>query len=126
MNQSQPHGSNLNQLQSQPRELNLNQLRELNQSQLHELNLNQQVPPYPCGVVQEVDRDSHKVPHYLPGTNPYTTEYAIRQSLPVEATRGGAETMYPDFAKKMKTLTPSRKPAPPPAPPAAPPARRRN
>ena len=92
----------------------------------YELNVSQQIPPYPCGVVQEVDRDSHKVPHYLPGTNPYTTEYAIREGLPIEATRGGAETMYPDFAKRMKTLTPPRKPAPAPTPPAAPPARRRN
>jgi len=92
----------------------------------YELNVNQQIPPYPCGVVQEVDRDSHKVPHYLPGTNPYTTEHAIREGLPIEATRGGAETMYPDFAKRMKTLTPPRKPDPPPAAPAAPPARRRN
>jgi hypothetical protein len=92
----------------------------------YELNVSQQVPPYPCGVVQEVDRDSHKVPHYLPGTNPYTTEHAIREGLPLEATRGGAETMYPDFAKRMKTLSPPRKPDPPPAPPAAPPARRRN
>ena len=82
----------------------------------YELNVNQQIPPYPCGVVQEVDRDSHKVPHYLPGTNPYTTEYAIREGLPIEATRGGAETMYPDFARKMKTLPPARKPEPPPAP----------
>lgn len=82
----------------------------------YELNVNQQIPPYPCGVVQEVDRDAHKVPHYLPGTNPYTTEYAVREQLPLEATRGGAETMYPEFARKMKTLPPPRKPDPPPAP----------
>ena len=42
----------------------------------YELNVNQQIPPYPCGVVQEVDRDEGEVPHYLPGTNPYTTEFA--------------------------------------------------
>jgi hypothetical protein len=78
----------------------------------YELNVNQQIPPYPCGVAQEVDRDRHKVPHYLPGTNPYTTEYAERHALPLEAARGGAETMYPDFAKKMKTLPPARTPQP--------------
>ena len=50
--------------------------------------------------MQEVDRDSHKVPHFLPGTNPYMTEFAIRQGLPIEATRGGAETMYPDFRRR--------------------------
>jgi hypothetical protein len=40
------------------------------------------------------------------------TEYATRQRLPVEATRGGAETMYPDYLQKMRTL-----PLPPPAAP---------
>jgi hypothetical protein len=74
----------------------------------YELNLTQQVPPYPCGVVQEIDRPEGEIPHYLPGTNPYTTEFAIRHGLPVEATRGGAATMYPDFKEKLKTLPPAR------------------
>ena len=72
----------------------------------YELDINQRIPPYPCGVVQEIDRDEHHVPHYLPGTNPYTREFATRERLPVEATRGGAETMYPDFMQKLKTLSP--------------------
>jgi hypothetical protein len=74
----------------------------------YELNVNQEIPPYPCGVVQEIDRAKGQVPHYLPGTNPYMTEFAVRHSLPLEATRGGAETMYPDFAQKLKTLPPAR------------------
>ncbi len=82
----------------------------------YELNVGQQVPPYPCGVVQEIDRAKGQIPHYLPGTNPYMTEFAIRHSLPIEATRGGAETMYPDFLEKMKTLQPARAPQPAPAP----------
>jgi hypothetical protein len=41
------------------------------------------------------------VPHYLPGQNPYLTEFAKKYNLPVEATRGGAETALPDFRKKM-------------------------
>ena len=29
---------------------------------------NQQIPPYPCTPVEEVDRAQGVVPHYLPGT----------------------------------------------------------
>jgi hypothetical protein len=68
----------------------------------YELALNQQIPPYPCGVVQEIDRDRHEVPHFLPGTNPYLTEFATRHGLPPDAARGGAETMYPDYMQKMR------------------------
>ena len=48
----------------------------------YELELRQQVPPYPCGVVQEVDREKGEVPHFLPGTNPYMTEFAIASQDP--------------------------------------------
>lgn len=78
----------------------------------YELNVNQNVPPYPCGVVQEVDRADGDVPHLLPGTNPYLTEFAVRHGLPVEATRGGAATMYPDFIERLKTLPPAPVPQP--------------
>ena len=76
----------------------------------YELNVHQQVPPYPCNVVQEVDREKGAVPHLLPGSNPFTTEFATRHGIPLEATRGGAATMYPDYRLKMKNM-----PAPPPA-----------
>jgi glyoxylase-like metal-dependent hydrolase (beta-lactamase superfamily II) len=78
----------------------------------YELDLHQQVPPYPCGVVQEVDRKKGEVPSFLPGTNPYTTEFATKHKLPADATRGGADTMYPDFLAKGRTS--------PIAPPVAP------
>jgi len=77
----------------------------------YELNVHQQVPPYPCNVVQEVDREKGAVPHLLPGANPFTTEFATRHGIPLEATRGGAATMYPDFRLKMKNM-------PAPLPPA--------
>ena len=81
----------------------------------YELDVNQNVPPYPCGVVQEVDRPAGEVPHFLPGTNPFMSEFAVRHGLPVEATRGGAQTMYRDFMKKAETP-----PTPPDQQPAAP------
>ena len=37
------------------------------------------------------------VPHYLPGQNPYLAEWAEWYGIPVEAARGGAETMYPEY-----------------------------
>lgn len=80
----------------------------------YELNLRQQVPPYPCSVVQETDRAKGVVPHYLPGSNPFLTEFAARHGLPVEATRGGAATMYPGFMRAPDT-TPAPRIAEPPA-----------
>jgi len=85
----------------------------------YELALNQNIPPYPCGVVQEVDRPEGEIPHFLPGANPYMTEFATAHGIPVEATRGGAQTMYPEFMQKMRTMPPPPpKPAPAPARPA--------
>jgi hypothetical protein len=74
----------------------------------YELNLGQNIPPYPCGIVQEVDRPAGEIPHFLPGSNPYMSEFAVRYGLPLEATRGGAATMYPDFMQKMRTLPPAK------------------
>jgi glyoxylase-like metal-dependent hydrolase (beta-lactamase superfamily II) len=71
----------------------------------YELDLRQQVPPYPCGVVQEVDRKRGEIPSFLPGANPYTTEFSTRHKLPVAATRGGADTMFPPGARVQPTAT---------------------
>jgi len=49
-------------------------------------------------------RDPAYVPHYLPGQNPYLTEFAAQHGLPVEPTRGGAATMYPEYMQKVKTM----------------------
>jgi hypothetical protein len=58
--------------------------------------------PYPCQSVIEVQREDGEVPHHLPGKNPFIDEYAKKHNLPVEATRGGAETALPEFVKKFK------------------------
>jgi len=63
------------------------------------------VPPYPCQVVEEVDRPAGRVPHSLPGTNTAIDDFAKRCGLPAAAARGGAETMYPDFRLKIGNLT---------------------
>jgi hypothetical protein len=63
-----------------------------------------QMGAYPCESVEEVVRPEGLVPHYLPGSNPFLTEFATTNGLPQEAARGGAETMYPEYQNKLKTL----------------------
>lgn len=67
----------------------------------YRLALNQQIPPYPCTVVDEVDRPKGVVPHELPGTNPYLGEFGQKYEIPIEATGGGAASMYPELARKI-------------------------
>ncbi len=89
------------------------------------------------------------VAHYLPGTNPSTDDLLKAYGIPREAALGGAETMYPEYRKKLKAVyvrperclrncggprgggppaaAPAAAPQPPPdgrggGPPAAPPA----
>src|SRR5215467_3118286 len=67
----------------------------------YRLALNQQIPPYPCTVVDEVDRPKGVVPHELPGTNQFLGEFGHKYDIPIEVTRGGPETMYPELARKI-------------------------
>jgi hypothetical protein len=67
----------------------------------YELDLHQNVPPYPCEVVREVERAKGVIPHHLPGTNTFVKEFSQRYGVPYEATRGGPETMYPEYRKKL-------------------------
>ncbi len=66
------------------------------------LSQNGTMTPYPCETVIEIVRPEGYVPNYLPGKNPFLTEFATKHHLPVEATRGGAATALPEFAEKLK------------------------
>ena len=46
------------------------------------------------------------MPHHLPGTTTDAEEFAKKHGLPVEAVRGGAETTYPEYRKKLKQASP--------------------
>jgi hypothetical protein len=50
------------------------------------------------------------VAYHLPGQNPWLGEYAEKTGIPYQASRGGAETMYPEYQKKLATMG-SAKPA---------------
>jgi glyoxylase-like metal-dependent hydrolase (beta-lactamase superfamily II) len=78
------------------------------------LDPDQQIAPYPCKIVVEIERPRGAIPHHLPGTNPFLTEFATRHGVPPEAARGGAETMYPEYRLKMSGQSAGAAPAPAP------------
>jgi hypothetical protein len=57
---------------------------------------------YPCEYVEEVRRAKDDVPNYLPGENPFLTEFAEHHGIPPQAPPGGAETMYPEYRSKLR------------------------
>jgi hypothetical protein len=63
-----------------------------------------------CEYANEVPAPPGTVPHFLPGKNEFLTEVADWYGLPREATRGGAETLYPEYRPKMSkpAVTPER------------------
>ncbi len=66
--------------------------------------------PQACVPEKQLDKPEEWVPHHLPGTNPFLTEFAAKFRMPVAASRGGAETMYPEYQKKMATMPVPPKP----------------
>ena len=54
-------------------------------------------------VVEIASRAPGEVPAYMPGENPFMEEFRRRFGIPETATRGGAETAYPEFARTLET-----------------------
>jgi len=57
-----------------------------------------------CLPTPEIPRPYGWVPHHLPGTNTVIQEFSTEYGVPFEASRGGAETMYPEYRKKLKQM----------------------
>lgn len=57
-----------------------------------------------CTTTSDVPRleDSGIVPHYLPGQNPEADFMTRAYNVPTEAAMGYAETLYPEYRKKLK------------------------
>ena len=66
-------------------------------SQTWILDPTQQLGRNICETANEVPKPAGSVPHHLPGTNPFLHEVADWYGLPAEATRGGPDTMYPEY-----------------------------
>jgi hypothetical protein len=65
-----------------------------------------QIPPTPepCSPAAEVARldGTGAVPHILPGANTFVNEVTKMLHIPEETVMGGAETMYPEYRKKLQ------------------------
>ena len=62
----------------------------------------QQMPMFYCEYTAEVPAPTpNAVPNHLPGANAFLKEVADWYGLSLGATRGGAETMYPEYQLKM-------------------------
>jgi cyclase len=60
---------------------------------------------YACDDGEQILSRSHdptEVPYYSWGQHPFLREYSDRYKVPLLASLGGAETMYPEFAAKLK------------------------
>jgi hypothetical protein len=57
-----------------------------------------------CNTANEIPRleDSGIVPHYLPGQNPEADFMTRTYNLPKEAALGYAESLYPEYRRKLK------------------------
>jgi len=61
---------------------------------------------YACDDGEQIlGRRPDQVPNYLFGQNPFLREHADRFHIPLLATLGGAETMYPDILGKFKAAS---------------------
>jgi len=57
-----------------------------------------------CLPSPEIPRPYGWVPHHLPGTNSVVRAFTDEYGVPFEAARGGAETMYPEYRKKLQQM----------------------
>jgi glyoxylase-like metal-dependent hydrolase (beta-lactamase superfamily II) len=62
---------------------------------------------YNCEYVMEVPMDQTKVPHFLPGTNPFQEDFSKKFGLPLAAVWGGAEATYPEYMAKLAAGNPA-------------------
>jgi hypothetical protein len=75
-------------------------------SRTNELDPRVNLPPTPAPCMPEAEvarlAGEGTVPHFLPGKNPFVDEVTKMYHIPEEAVMGGAETMYPEYRKKLK------------------------
>jgi glyoxylase-like metal-dependent hydrolase (beta-lactamase superfamily II) len=62
---------------------------------------------FKCFPSEETARDRHHVPHFMPGANEFIADFTKRYGVPPGAARGGAQTMYPEFASVLRQPAPN-------------------
>jgi hypothetical protein len=65
----------------------------------------QVIAPFPCEIIPDgTILPAGSVPNFLPGKNDILYNFATEYGIPPEASLGGAETLSPDYIKKLKTM----------------------
>ena len=63
---------------------------------------------YACDDAEQIlGKSNDRVPNYLWGQHPFLREYSEKYKIPLLATLGGPETMYPEFKLKVKNADPA-------------------
>jgi len=70
-------------------------------SQTWLLDPGQQMGRDVCEYVVEIPGELDRVPHILPGQNPFLNEIIDWYGLPLDGARGGVETIYPEYRDRM-------------------------
>jgi hypothetical protein len=73
-------------------------------------DVGKQLSPNFCISTVEITHPKGWVAYHLPGHNPWLHEYSDKTGIPYDAIRGGAETMYPEYQKKLATMTVAPRP----------------
>ena len=74
----------------------------------YSVNLRGELQPNPCSaedVGAETNAPKGTVPHNLPGTNSAVRDFASRHDIPEEAAYGSAETLYPEYRLKPRSVS---------------------
>jgi cyclase len=62
-----------------------------------------------CGPAQIGDelpgRQKGEVPHYLPGQRTHVDDFLKQAGIPAEGARGGSHTLYPEYARTLRSRT---------------------
>ena len=58
---------------------------------------------YNCEYAMEVPTDKNKVPHFLPGKNPFMKDFSNKFGLPFDAVFSGAASTYPEYMAKIES-----------------------
>lgn len=73
-----------------------------------------QIIPFVCEPANTLGYAQGVIPNYLPGEIPGVNDYPAKYGIPLDAYKGGTETMYPEFRLKMAKMPKLPPPAPAP------------
>src|SRR6185312_4780169 len=62
---------------------------------------------YPCREVTEIARHKGDIPMHLPNQTAVEQDYPARSGVPLKASLGGAQTMFPEYQDALTKLPPN-------------------